>query len=174
MSALWSSLVAPAAAVATTLIGVVAGSVVSKRAQDRHWVRDQVAATCARVLRESSGVLVDLSEMEASRPDDVPQGVLLPTTIDWRPWNEALSMVNLVADKDIAEAAHALDEQIWRLHTMIKRGLKPEEDWLVLRSAVESAQNNFITVARRRLSLAGDPLQRFSGRPASDDPIWTS
>ncbi|MFD9036001.1 hypothetical protein ACFVZW_33415 [Streptomyces sp. NPDC059567] len=158
----------------TTLIGVFAGSVVSRRTQDRHWVRDQVSATCARVLRESSGLLVDLSEMEAGRPDAIPQGVVLPTTIDWRPWNEALSMVNLVADKDIAEAAHALDEQIWRLHTMVKRGLTPEESWLVLRSGIEAAQNNFITVARRRLSLAGDPLQRFSGRPAPDDPIWTS
>ncbi|MEU5583304.1 hypothetical protein ABZ791_37800 [Streptomyces huasconensis] len=158
----------------TTLIGVFVGSVVSRRTQDRHWVRDQVSATCARVLRESSGLLVDLSEMEASRPDAVPQGVVLPTTIDWRPWNEALSMVNLVADKEIAEAAHALDERIWRLHTMVKRGLAPEENWLVLRLDVESAQNNFITVARRQLSLAGDPLQRFSGRPDPDDPIWTS
>ncbi|MET9652163.1 hypothetical protein ABZZ44_18120 [Streptomyces sp. NPDC006460] len=174
MSALWSLLAAPAGAVVTTLIGVFAGSVVSRRAQDRHWVRDQVSATCARVLRESSGLLVDLSDMEAGRPDSVPQGVVLPTTIDWRPWNEALSMVNLVADKDIAEAAHALDEQIWRLHTMVKRGLTPEENWLVLRSGIESAQNDFITVARRRLSRAGDPLQRFSGRPAPDDPIWTS
>ncbi|MGW3852654.1 hypothetical protein [Streptomyces fagopyri] len=174
MTALWSLLAAPAGAVATTLIGVFAGSVVSRRAQDRHWVRDQVAATCARVLRESSGVLVDLSEMEASRPDSVAQGVVLPTTIDWRPWNEALSMVNLVAEKDIAEAAHALDEQIWRLHTIVKRGLAPEESWLVLRLRVESAQNHFITTARRQLSLAGDPLRRFSGRPAPDDPIWTS
>ncbi|MFD9304069.1 hypothetical protein ACFWCB_15695 [Streptomyces sp. NPDC060048] len=174
MSGLWSLLAAPVGAVVTTLIGVVAGSAVSRRTQDRHWVRDQLSATCARVLRESSGLLVDLSEMEASRPDTVPQGVVLPTTIDWRPWNEALSMVNLVADKEIAEAAHGLDEQIWRLHTMVKRGLTPEENWLVLRSGVESAQNSFITVARRRLSDAGDPLQRFSGRPAPDDPIWTS
>jgi hypothetical protein len=78
-------------------------------------------------------------------------------------------MVNLVAEKDIAEAAHALDEQIWRLHTIVKRGLTPEENWLILRSRVESAQNSFITTARRQLSLAGDPLQRFSGRPAPDD-----
>ncbi|MFE2523370.1 hypothetical protein ACFXEL_03970 [Streptomyces sp. NPDC059382] len=174
MSTLWSLLAAPAGAVVTTLIGVFVGSVVSRRAQDRHWVRDQVAATCTRVLRESSSLLVDLSEMEASRPASVPQGVVLPTTIDWRPWNEALSMVNLVADKDTVEAAHALDEQTWRLHIMIKRGLTPEENWLVLRSRIDSAQNNFITVARRRLSLAGDPIQHFSGRPAPDDPIWTS
>ncbi|MFJ9729545.1 hypothetical protein ACIRP3_43160 [Streptomyces sp. NPDC101209] len=83
-------------------------------------------------------------------------------------------MVNLVADRDIAEAAHALDEQMWRLHLKIKRGLTPQEDWLELRSAVVSAENTFVTVARRHLSLAGDPLRRFSGRPAPDDPIWTS
>ncbi|ANP51631.1 hypothetical protein AVL59_20325 [Streptomyces griseochromogenes] len=99
---------------------------------------------------------------------------MLPTAVDWRPWNEALSMVNLVADTDITAAAHALDEQLWRLHIIVKRGLTPEEDWLVLRGRVVSAQNNFISVARRELSLAGDPLQRFSGRPAPDDPIWTS
>ncbi|MCF3131091.1 hypothetical protein [Streptomyces olivochromogenes] len=174
MSAWWSLLAAPAGAVATTLIGVFAGSAVSRRAQDRHWVREQVAATCARVLRESSGVLVSLSEAESGRPSSIPQGVVHGTGIDWRPWNEALSMVNLVADKAIAEAAHTLDEEIWRLHAKVRRGLTPEENWFVLRARVESAQNNFIVTARRRLSLAGDPLERFSGRPAPDDPIWTS
>ncbi|MFG1664014.1 hypothetical protein [Streptomyces sp. Y7] len=83
-------------------------------------------------------------------------------------------MMNLVADKDIAEAAHVLDEQIWRLHTKVRRGLTPEENWFDLRAHVESAQNNFIVTARRRLSPAGGPLQRFSGRPAADDPIWSS
>lgn len=83
-------------------------------------------------------------------------------------------MVNLVADEDIAEAAHTLDEQIWRLHTVVRRGLTPEEDWFVLRSRVESAQNDFTVTARRRLAPAGGSLQRFSGRPAPDDPIWTS
>jgi hypothetical protein len=166
-------LAAPSGAVATTLIGVFVGSVVSRRAQDRHWVREQQAAACARLLRESSTVLVDLSDMEASRPEGVPQGVVLPTTIDWRPWNEALNMVNLVADKDIAEAAHALDEQIWRVHIAVKRGLTPDENWLTLRSRVVAAQGDFITASRRRLSLTGEPLPRLSGRPAPDDPVWT-
>ncbi|AJE87576.1 hypothetical protein SLNWT_7200 [Streptomyces albus] len=91
--------------------------------------------------------------------------MVLAITLDRRPWNDALSMVNLVADKDIAEAAHSLDGQMWRLHTMIKRGLTPEEDWVVLRSAVEAAQNEFIIVARRHLSLAGDSRPRFPGGP---------
>lgn len=163
-------LAAPGGAVATTLIGVFVGSV-SRRAQDRHWVREQQAAVCARVLRESSTVLVDLSDMESSRPESIPQGVVVATSIDWRPWNEALSMVNLVADKDIAEAAHALDEQIWRVHIAVKRGLAPDEDWFALRSRIIAAQGDFITVSRRRLPLTGDPLPRLSGRPAPD--VWT-
>ncbi|MFF3247748.1 hypothetical protein ACFYWY_29415 [Streptomyces sp. NPDC002870] len=77
-------------------------------------------------------------------------------------------MVNLVADKDIAEAAHILDEQIWRVHTKIRHGLTPEENWFSLRSRVESARNSFIVTARRRLSPAGGPLQRFSGRPPNE------
>lgn len=172
MTALLALLAAPAGAVMTTLIGVFTGSMVGRRAQDRHWIREQQAAACARVLRESSSVLVDLSDMDRDRPDDIPQGVLAPTAVDWRPWNEALGIVNLVASKDIAEAAHAIDEEIWRFHIAIRRGLTPDENWMDLRGRVVAAQGNFIAVARRHLSLAGEPLQRLDGRPAPDDAIW--
>lgn len=118
-------------------------------------------------------MLADLSTMEASRPEGIPQGIVVPTTIDWRPWNEALNMVNLVADKDIAEAALALDEQIWRAHIVVRRGLTPDEHWLTLRSRIITAQGGFITASRRRFSLTGEPLPRLSGKPAPDDPVWT-
>lgn len=172
MTALLASMAAPAGAVMTTLIGVFAGSMVSRRAQDRHWIREQQAAACARVLRESSSVLVDLSDMDRNRPADIPLGVLAPSTVDWRPWNEAVGVINLVASRDIAEAAHAIDGEIWRFHIAVRRGLTPEENWLDLRGRVVSAQGHFIAVARRHLSLTGDPLQRLDGRPAPDDPIW--
>ena len=174
MSALWSLLAAPAGAVVTTLIGVFAGSAVSRRSQDRHWIRDQQVAAYARVLRESSAVLIGLGQMEGSRPESAPQGVVVATTVDWRPWNEAIAMVNLVADCDTAEAVHALDEQIWQLHFAVKRGLTPDESWLDLRARVEAAQGHFLNVARHRLSLAGGPLRRLSGRPALDDPMWAA
>ncbi|WP_330318703.1 hypothetical protein [Streptomyces platensis] len=89
----------------TTLIGVFAGSVVSRRAQDRSWNRDQQVAACLRVLQESSTALTGLSEMEASRPASAAQGMILLTTVDWDPWNEALSLINVVADRDIADVA---------------------------------------------------------------------
>ncbi|GAA2764703.1 hypothetical protein GCM10010103_37440 [Streptomyces paradoxus] len=172
MTSLPALLAAPVGAVLTTLIGVFVGSIVSRRAQERHWIREQQAAACVRVLRESSSVLVDLSDMDRNRPDDIPQGVLAPTTVDWRPWGEALGSVNLVASPDIAAAAHTIDEQIWRFHIAIRRGLAPEEHWMELRGRVVAAQAHFIAVARRHLSLTGEPLQRLDGRPAPDDPIW--
>jgi hypothetical protein len=126
------------------------------------------------VLRETSALLVDLSEMERARPPSVPQGVVVPTTIDWRPWNEALSMVNLLADPDIAEAAHELDNRIWRMHIVVKRGLTPAENWMDLREHVEAAQRDFVTIARRGLSPGSSPLVRLSGRPEPGDPVWAS
>ncbi|MFJ9733347.1 hypothetical protein ACIRUL_18655 [Streptomyces sp. NPDC101171] len=172
MTALLALLAAPTGAAMTTLIGVFAGSMVSRRAQDRHWIREQQATACVRVLRESSSVLVDLSDMDRDRPDDLPRGVWAPTTVDWRPWNEALGIINLVASKDIATAAHAIDAEIWRFHIAVRRGLTPEENWMELRGRVVAAQGRFISVARGHLSLTGDPLQRLDGRPAPDDPIW--
>jgi hypothetical protein len=83
-------------------------------------------------------------------------------------------MVNLVADQDVVEAAHALDEQIWRMHIAIRRGPTTAEGWVVMRSRVESAQRDFVTVARRRLSVAGDRLRRLSGRPDTADPVWSA
>ncbi|MFG1804972.1 hypothetical protein [Streptomyces sp. NPDC049040] len=113
---------ASAGAVVTTLVGVVAGAAVGERSQDQHWTRDQVARACVRLLEESSQVFMGLVEMERARPASVPQGVVVPTALDWRPWNQALNMINLVADPGIVDAALALDEQIWRMHTAIRRG----------------------------------------------------
>jgi hypothetical protein len=93
VSALWSSLAASAGAVATTLIGVMAGAAVGKRSQDQQWARDQVARACVRLLDESSRVLADLNDMDRARPASLPQGTVVPTPVDWRPWNQALNMI---------------------------------------------------------------------------------
>jgi hypothetical protein len=173
MSALWGSVAASAGAVVTTLVGVVAGAAISKRSQDEHWARDQVARACVRLLEESSLVITGLFEMERARPASVPQGVVVPTTVDWRPWNQALNMINLVADRGIVDAALALDEQIWRMHTVIRRGLRADENWIDLLQPVLDFQGAFINTARRQLARDGAVLDRMTGKPNPDDPIWT-
>jgi hypothetical protein len=91
-------------AVLTTLLGVLVGSALSNRSQARQWSRDRQADACAQVLRGSSNVMIELAGLNGQGVEPAPDGVRIRTSIDWKPWNEALAMVNLVADHDIVEA----------------------------------------------------------------------
>jgi hypothetical protein len=159
-------------AVLTTLLGVLVGSILSNRSQARHWSRDRQADACAQVLRESSNALIELARLNGQRVSPAPDGARVLASMDWRPWNEALAMVNLVADHDIAEAARAIDAEFWPVHLQIKRGWTGDGDWPGLRDPVEARRQEFVNVARKHLASSGPPLRRLTGRPATDDPMW--
>jgi hypothetical protein len=159
-------------AVLTTLLGVLVGSALSNRSQTRQWSRDRQADACAQVLRESSNVMIELAELNGQQVEPVSDGVRIRTPLDWKPWNEALAMVNLVADNDIVEAAHAIDAEFWPVHQQVKRGWTEEGDWYKLRNLIEVRRQDFVNVARKHLAPPGTPLRRLTGRPADDDPFW--
>jgi hypothetical protein len=159
-------------AVLATLLGVLVGSVLSSRAQQRQWSRDRQADACAQVLRESSNLLIEFTRLMRQPIASAPDGANVPTPMDWRPWNEALAMIDLVAEHQIVEAAHAIDAQIWPVHQQLKRGWLPDGGWLAVRDPIEARRQDFVNIARRRLAAPGPPLRRLTGRPASDDPMW--
>jgi hypothetical protein len=159
-------------AVLATLLGVLTGSALSNRSQRRQWSRDRQADACAQVLRESSNVLIEFARLAGQRVNPAPDGVRVATSMDWRPWNEALAMVNLVADHDIVEAAHAIDAEFWPVHQLIKRGWAEDGDWPGLRDPIEVRRQNFANAARKHLAPPGPPLHRLTGRPAADDAFW--
>jgi hypothetical protein len=157
----------------TTLLSVLVGGRVSSRSQQRHWFRDRQAEACARVLRESSNVLIELGAMNGRRVNR-PEYALpdMAIEIDWRPWNEALAMVNLLADTPIVEAALAIDTEIWPAHLKVKACVLREGEYLPLRDKIEAKRLAFINVARKHLESAHQPLHRASGRPHDGDPVW--
>jgi hypothetical protein len=159
-------------AVSTTLLGVLVGSLLSSRSQQRQWSRDRQADACAEVLRESSNVLIEFNRLTRQPVEPAPDGANVPTPMDWKPWNEALAMLVLVAEHDVVEAAQAIDERMWPVHQQIKRGWIPAGGWVKLREAIEESRENFVSVARKRLAPPGPPLERLTGRPAPDDPFW--
>jgi hypothetical protein len=163
----WNALATTGSAVLTTLLGVVAGSYVSGRTQrvQRSW--DRQTDACAQVLRESAAILVALAQVAKERSRS-PGAV---SDVDWRPWNDALAMVSLVAEHDIAQAAHAIDEQIWRSHIALVRGVSTPDRWFALRGAVEDRRQLFTEIARRRLAVPGPVPRRLHGRPDTDDPV---
>src|ERR1035441_1512345 len=84
-------------------------------------------------------------------------------------------MVNLVADHEITEAAQAIDAEVWPVHLQIRNGMTADGDWYALRDKVEARRRDFVNIARKRLSSAGPPLRRRTGRPADadlDDCRW--
>lgn len=159
-------------AVLTTLLGVLAGSALSSRSQKRQWSRDRQADACAQVLRESSNVLIEFTRLIRQPVAPAPDGANVPTPMDWRPWNEALAMIDLVANHEIVEAAQAIDAQMWPVHQQLKRGWSPDGGWLTLREPIEARRQDFANIARKHLAATGPPLRRLTGRPPADDPLW--
>jgi hypothetical protein len=159
-------------AVLTTLLGVLAGSVLSNRSQRRQWSQDRQTDACAQILRESSNMMIELARLNGTVTNPAPDGANVPTPLDWRAWNEALALVNLVADHAIVEAAHAIDKEFWPAHLQIKRGWTTKEDWPRLREAIEVRRQDFVNIARMRFAPPGPPLRRISGKPPSGHPIW--
>ena len=135
-------------------------------------VSRQTGRRVRSVLRESSNLLIEFTKLVWQEPAPAPDGANVPTPIDWRPWNEALAVIDLVADHTIVEGAYAIDEQIWRVHQQVKRGWIPVGCWLEAREHVDARQQDFVNIARRRLAAKGPPLSRLTGRPPSDSPIW--
>ena len=160
------------AATVTTLLGVVVGSILSSRSQSRQWSRDRHADACTLVLRESSSVMMELAGLGRLPVEPVPDGTYVPNTLDWRPWNEAIATISLVADHDIVHAALAIDAEFWRAHQRLRRGWLGEGGWPALRDPIDARRQDFINAARRHLARPGPPLHRLNGRPARDDPFW--
>jgi hypothetical protein len=109
-------------------------------------------------------VLIELNRMTQQPIQPAPDGTRIPTSIDWKAWNEALAMVALVAEPAIVEAAQAIDAQMWPVHQQIKRGWLPEGGWFVLRESIEGRRHDFVNVARKHLAAPGPPVRRLTGR----------
>jgi hypothetical protein len=124
------------------------------------------------VLRESSNMLIELSMLDGRRVNPYPGEESVPSRLDWRPWNEALAMICLVADHEIVEAAQAIDAEFWPVHIQIKNGLTTESEWFALRDLVEASRQDFVNITRKHLAPPGPPLRRLTARPPAGDPIW--
>lgn len=166
------AIVTMAGAVLATLAGVVIGSILTNRSQSRQWSRDRLADACLQVLRESSNAMIELGVLSGQGIECAPDGTRVPSTMDWRPWNEALAVLSLVATGEIAEKAYAIDAELWPAHQVIKRGWITYADWREFRDVIDARRRDFVNAARRQLASPGSPLHRITGRPAADDPFW--
>jgi hypothetical protein len=144
--------------VAAALIGVLAGSLLTSRAERVHWSRDKQIEACAAIVAESTRILLALRR--AWRDGD---------PVDWVPWNVALGTIWLVGSPAVVAAAATMDEVFWdHSDQFIQQTAPGEEVWRQARDRMESARLHFINAAR----LHVDPRHiRLTQVPVSRPPL---
>lgn len=150
-----SVIIPVAGGIIATLLGVLLGAVLTRRAQERYWLRDRQVDACLGIMRESNRVQFALRSAwrEGTRPD-------------WVPWNEALAVLTLVTRPELVSSAQQIDGSFWEANRKINSGeITSEEQWAQLRVTIEDARLNFINLARRQLADRREPVSRLAARP---------
>lgn len=93
--AILDALATTAAGALFATAGVIVGGVVTRKAQDRQWLRDKQLAAYDELLSQYARFTMELSRAHYDRR---------PKDYDWAEWSAALVSASLVAPKAVAEA----------------------------------------------------------------------
>jgi hypothetical protein len=140
-----------------TLLGVLLGAILTSRSQSSSWTRDCRLDACAGVVRESVRLHIALRrEFKDGEPKT-----------DWSPWNEALTMINLVGQDELVTLADRMDQAIWAVSRYLKSDSKDRSDhqWTRLRDELEETRLAFLNCARRSIAKEASAVTRLVARP---------
>jgi hypothetical protein len=158
MSVDWATTVTTIGGVAAALIGVLAGSLLTSRANRMHWSRDKQIDACASIVAESTRI--QLALRRAWRHDE---------PVDWVPWNVALGTIWLVGSPAVVAAAAAMDQVFWdHSEQFIQQTATSETAWKEARDRMEAARLGFINAARLHVDPRHNPLSQV---PVSRPPM---
>ena len=142
------TLVTTAAGALSAAIGVVVGGIVTRRAQDRQWLRDRQLAAYQELFSHYAKFTMEIGRAHADRRG---------WDYDWGEWSAVLIRVSLVAPNDVATAidefGQAVDgflEQVARRADPLKNPLSPEEFHAAKQEAAQ-AQIRLVNAIRRSL-----------------------
>jgi hypothetical protein len=94
----WQAILTTVGGAFSATLGVVAGGLVTRRAQQRHWLRDRQLKAYDDLFAQYARFMMQLNQAHASRQ---------PATVDWASWSVSLTSASLVAP---AEVAASIDE----------------------------------------------------------------
>lgn len=142
------TLVTTAAGALSATIGVVVGGIVTRRVQDRQWLRDQQLAAYQELFSHYAKFTMEIGRAHADRRG---------WDYEWGEWSAVLIRVSLVAPNDVATAidefGHAVDgflEQVARRTDPLKNPLSPEE-FHAAKQEPAQAQIRLVNAIRRSL-----------------------
>lgn len=84
-------------------LGVLVGGIVTRRVQERHWLRDKQLRAYEDLFRQYSTFMITLHQSHLSRR---------PSDVDWAAWSVSLTSASLVAPVTVAKAIDAFGQAI--------------------------------------------------------------
>ncbi|MBK6012588.1 hypothetical protein JHN45_15715 [Streptomyces sp. MBT53] len=144
------TLVTTAAGALAATAGVLVGGIVTRRAQDRQWIRDQQLAAYQELFSHYAKFTMELRRAHGERRG---------WDYDWGEWSAALMHVSLVAPTEVAVEVDVFGRAIDSFLDQVERGertpvrnpLSPEE-FEQARQAPAQAQVRLVNAIRRSLS----------------------
>jgi len=160
---MWAGLPSGFLAIIATLLGTYLGGRVANNSQRKHYRLAGQSEACASLLKEYSRVYLQL--LSAARQSDRKPESETTKWVDWAPWNQAISVVNLTCNSEIVQAAHGLDAAFWEVSLALMQGKLDQQRWHNWAALPENAKLKFTNVVRSQLGYAQQPLSKLSGRP---------
>jgi hypothetical protein len=84
-------------------LGVLVGGIVTRRVQERHWLRDKQLSAYEELFRRYSRFMMELRQAHMGRR---------PDHVDWAAWSVSLTSASLVAPARVVTAIDALGRAI--------------------------------------------------------------
>ena len=165
--AILETLVTTAAGALFTTVGVIVGGVITRKAQDRQWLRDKELAAYQELLGQYARLA-----MERKRAHDDRR----PQDYDWAEWSVALVSASLVAPSAVAAAIDSFGSAVNSFLAMtasdpIKHPLTGEE-FRRANLGPAKAQLALVNAIRRSLGRDKDALQVFMGGSFVNPEDW--
>jgi hypothetical protein len=154
--ALLETLITTAAGALFATVGVIVGGIVTRRAQDRQWLRDRQLAAYEELLGQYAGFAMVLKRAHAARSG---------WDYDWAEWSAALVSASLVAPSDVAAAIDGFGRAIDPF--LAVAGVDPVEHPLTL----DEFERASLGPAKAQLALV-NAIRRSLGKDQGALPVW--
>lgn len=164
MAVLETVLTTAGGALSATL-GVVVGTALSRRAQDRHWLRDRQLAAYQELMRQYATFTMTLRRAHVGRTG---------WDYDWAVWSAALTSASLVAPAQVAEEIDSFAAAIGRFLReaavdTTANALSAEEFAQAMHPPA-IAQVSLVNAIRRSLGKDLGPLSVWIGGSLTNNP----
>lgn len=168
MKAMWTAVVAAAAAI----LGVAVGRLWDSRAESSRWHRDQTVASYQRLAEAFRTSYDNIQAIAFADPNARDFSAMVRKVIveGNRVWHDALSSVWFHGSPGVIAAATTLDRSLTGLHAQAAGRLFSAEDWARARVPARRAFEEFLEAARVELALPPVPDSFYDDTHPAPDP----